>query len=440
MKKLAALAIASVLALSLMSAADSAAAARFTPREGVTFNSPLGSRPVERAIFNKIINSINGSPRGSDIKILSWNFLTREGATALLRAQRRGVRVRILMDDVNNTEIVNQPWRRLKSGLRAGNKGRPKKRQSWARVCVGSCRGKTGSAHSKFFVFSQVGRARNVVIQGSANLTIASTRNQWNDIYTYVGDKDVYGFASKIFLEAAADKPLGNPLAVKRFGGHRLIMFPLTKKRPDPVMQVLNQVVCRGAKNTANGRTVIRIAPDVIRQNRGMRLARKIRDLWNRGCNIRIGYTVVGIDIGRLLRSGAGRGPVPMKHLVQDFNGDGEFDNYFHLKAMSIVGHMGKQRRAFVTLNGSANWSGLAGVSDENLGLYYSRGITLKYQGHLNYWYDNFPKPPPPDPQTARSGASGQLIFGWGKKAVYEDGTPLAGDVTFKPFAHGVAD
>ena len=91
-----------------------------------------------------------------------------------------------------------------------------------------------------------------------------------------------------------------------------------------------------------------------------MALARKVRELWDRGCDIQIGYTVIGVDVGRVLRSPAGRGPVPMKHLVQDFDGDGEFDNYFHLKAMSIVGNVGGDRSGYVVLNGSANWSGLA--------------------------------------------------------------------------------
>ena len=47
---------------------------------------------------------------------------------------------------------------------------------------------------------------------------------------------------------------------------------------------------------------MIRIAPDVLRQARGMSLATKVRDLWNQGCDIKIGYTVMGIDVGRFLR------------------------------------------------------------------------------------------------------------------------------------------
>ena len=68
-------------------------------------------------------------------------------------------------------------------------------------------------------------------------------------------------------------------------------------------MQMLNRVKCRGATNTAEGRTKIRIAPDVIRQDRGHGAwPGRSAQLWNNGCNIRIGYTVIGLDVGRMLR------------------------------------------------------------------------------------------------------------------------------------------
>ena len=424
----------------------------YTPHAGASFNSPLGPVSTRRVIFRKILRSVNSAPRGSRILFFTWNFLTREGADDLLRAQRRGVTVRLLMDDGNNTAIVNQPYRRLKHGLRQGNHGIEKKsRRSWARTCQGSCRGGTGSAHAKFFVFSQAGKARYVTMQGSANLTLASTNNQWNDIYTTVRNKAVYDYYVSRFQEAARDKKLRHPYSVERFGGMRLMMFPLAgrtkagKKPQDPVMDLLDQVRCRRARNTANHRTTIRIAPDVIRKERGMRLATKVRKLWDSGCNIRIGYTVVGVDIGRMLRADTGRGPVPMKHLVQDFDGDGEFDNYFHLKSMSIVGNVGGKRRGYVVLNGSANWSGLARASDENLGVYWNKALTLRYQDHLDYWYENFPKSEPADPNTttaARRGrvaAEDQLVFGSGKNAVFEDGTPYS-TTGVDPYAHLDAD
>lgn len=413
------------------SAASPAAAApdHYTPKQGVTFNSPLGDRSTRRAIYRRVVRSINSSPHGSEIYLFTWNFLTAQGTDALLRAQGRGVRIRLLMDDRNLTEIDNPPYRRLKAGLRNGNEDRRKDRHSWARVCDHSCRGKTGSAHSKFFLFSKVGRAERVMMQGSANFTLASTNNQWNDVFTHVGSKRVWDFGRQVFQEAAKDRPAKHPYATEFINNFRLIMFPNTGKQvPDPVNNLLKKVRCFGATNTASGRTVLRIAPDAVRQERGMRLARKVRSLWDHGCDVRIGYTVMGIKIGRMLRADGGRGPVPMKHLVQDFDGDGEFDNYFHLKAMSIVGNVGGHRAGNVVLNGSANWSGLAKVSDENLGVYWRKGLTRRYQAHLDYWYENFP-----------SDGQSRLVFGSGRNAVYEDGTPVSTDGV-NPFARMETD
>ena len=425
------------LALPVSVAPATATPDNFTPRAGVTFNSPTGDFGVRRAIFRKILRSIHSTPRGADIKFFTWNFLTRSGADALLRAQRRGVRVKVLMDDGNDTEIANTSWARLKRGLRVGNEGRPQDRRSWAHVCRGSCRGSNGSAHSKFFMFSEVGKAKRVVMQGSANFTLASTNNQWNDIFTHTEGRGVWDFASRIFKEAAQDRAADRPYAVYHQKNFKLMMFPHTRTaKPDPVMQLLRQVRCRGADNSATGRTVIRIAPDVIRKDRGMALARKVRGLWNDGCHVKIGYTVVGRDVGRYLRSDGPRGPVPMRHLVQDFDGDGEFDNYFHLKAMSIRGHLGQDRTGWAVLNGSANWSGLARVSDENLGIYYRSGLTKRYQSHLEYWYNNFPGGGSSSGRTtARTTLDDdQLIFGSGRNAVYEDGTSVTGGL-YDPFA-----
>ena len=409
----------------------------FTPRPGPTFNNPVGGPTARRAIFRKVMRSVNSSPRGSDIKIFTWNFLTSEGKDALLRAQRRGVRVRLLMDDSNSNAFVpNPPFRRLRAGLRNGNRDFPARRHSWARTCEKTCRGGGGSAHSKFFMFSEVGRAKRVVIQGSANFTIASTTNQWNDIYTHVGNRKVWDFTSRIFREAARDRRARDPYATKDFGKFRLLMFPNTgHNSPDPVMQMLKRVRCHGATNTKSGRTRIRIVPDVIRHARGMRLGRKVRRLWNNGCDVRIGYTVVGIDVGRMLRDGSGRGPVPMKHLVQDHDGDGEFDNYFHMKSMTIVGNYAGDRSGHALLNGSANWSGVAKVSDENLGIYRGRGRVLRYQKHINYWYSRFPSGGSRREGSLRTTTDDGLVFGAGRNAVYANGAPV-GDSELNPFAN----
>jgi hypothetical protein len=409
-----------------------AAPDNFTPKPGPTFNSPIGNKANQRKIYNRVLRSINSSPKGASIDIFSWNFLTQQGKDALLRAARRGVTVRLIMDDRNVEQIDNPSFPQLKAGLRKYNLNHPKKPNNWARLCVGTCRAKGGSAHSKFFLFSKVGRAERVVMQGSANFTVASTSNQWNDIYTHTGNPKVWKFYQEIFREASKDEPAQPAYADENLGKFRMIAFPIRGKNAvDPIMQTLRRVKCKGATNTGTGRTRIQIAPDVIRQKRGMVLAKKLRKMWNNGCNIRIGYTVVGVQIGRFLRQSSGRGPVPMKHLTQDFNDDGEFDNYFHLKSMTIRGHYGDDRSGWALVNGSANWSSLAKVSDENVGIYRSKDRVRRYENHLDFWYENFPKN---GGSGARTISDDRLIFGGGRNAVYEDGESVTGGL-YDPFA-----
>jgi len=364
-------------------------AGRYTPRPGVTFNSPVGSDDREDKIYDKIIRSIRSTPRGQDIRIMSWNIQSRGAVDTLLRAQRRGVRVRVLMSRSNAAAIDNHSWFRLQRGLRRGNANRREARHSWARECRASCRGRAGSAHAKYFLFSRSGRARDVVIHGSANLTTASTSNQWNDVYTLINRESPYKFFVRVFQQMAKDRPVRPPYTTWSSGGSdRFLFFPGPSAQRDPRMQLLNKVRCHGATNTRSHRTRIRIAPDVLRESRGMALGRKIWQLWQSGCDLRVGYTVMGRDVGRMMRRPGRRGQgVPMRHLVQDVNGDGQFDRYFHLKAMSIVGHVGGDRSNWVVLNGSSNWSSRAYRSDENLGIHWRERLTRQYQDHFNYWY-----------------------------------------------------
>ncbi|QVT80886.1 hypothetical protein ENKNEFLB_03287 [Nocardioides aquaticus] len=180
--------------LSLMAGAP-AQAGKYTPRSGPTFNSATGNGAAQRSIVDKIVKTIRSTPRGAHIQIMTWNYASPTATDALLRAQKRGVKVNVLMAKGNLTRVDNPTFKRLRAGLDRGNRGRDKARRSWARTCVQSCRGRGGAAHAKFYLFSQSGRARNVLIQGSANLTTAASSNQWNDVRTTSGSNSGYGFA-----------------------------------------------------------------------------------------------------------------------------------------------------------------------------------------------------------------------------------------------------
>ncbi len=363
---------------------------------GIKFNSPLGSRADKFRINDHIKDAIDHARPGSKIKIMTWNFMSASAADALLRAQRRGVVVRLLMDASNNDEDTpNPPFRKLKRGLAEQNGKKRPERRSQAKVCTNSCRSTGGAAHAKFFLFSRTGKSRDVFMQGSANLTLAAATNQWNDIFTFVDRPKIYDFAEGVFDEMWRDEPVKRPYVSLQAGRYGMYFSPYKGRNftVDPVQDAMNQVRCRGTVRSGNARnrTIIRSAPDVIRGKRGMVAARQLKALWDRGCDVRIIYTVMGIDVRKVLRGAGGRGPVPMRHLVQDFDGDGDFDNYFHMKVLTINGVLGKDRTTFLTFNGSSNTSDLATWSDENIGSLRGRNYTLKYQKHIDYWFENRP-------------------------------------------------
>lgn len=375
---------------------------------GVTFNSPTGSPAVRARIMNRIIGAINRVPAGEEIRIMSWNIMTKAGVDALLRAQHRGVRVLVIMDSTNvSKDVPNPGFLRLKSGLATFNtkyKVRAERR-SYAKTCQGSCRrGNTASAHAKYFLFSAVGKTKWVLIQGSANFTSASVNNQWNDIYTYTDRKGIYDFARKIHMQMWADRNVYPTWAQYKTDNYDLYFSPRIADASvegsvtpaDPLMTALNQVTCKGAESgNANGRTIIRAAPDVIRGSWADVVAKRLKALWNAGCDVKVGYTVIGISTRKILTAKTGRGPVPLQQLAQDKDGDGVFDNYFHLKAWTINGWLGNDKAAYWTLNGSSNISGLSQASDENIGVFRIKGVTLAYQNHIDHWFHNPPKSRP---------------------------------------------
>jgi phosphatidylserine/phosphatidylglycerophosphate/cardiolipin synthase-like enzyme len=369
----------------------------YTPKGGPTFNNPLGGVEAKFRVVGKIINSIQAAPKGSEIRIMSWNMMSANAVTAMLNAQRRGVKISLLMDDINRTEIPNPHFARLKNGLRAGNKGRPKARKSYAKTCDGSCRGRGGQAHSKFYLFSKSGKAKRVLMEGSANLTTAAAVNQWNDIYTFVNNKTLYKFAQGVFDQMWLDTEQPAPYTSVETNQVQMFFSPLGGPNypgVEPSQALLDQVQCMnagpGAGNQRN-RTVVRVAPDVMRNLRGETMARTIKRLWDSGCDVRVTYTVLGYDVYKILKGSGGRGAVPMRHLVQDFDRDGEFDNYFHLKAITINGRVGDNPAAYYLVNGSSNISGLATISDEQSAIIKRRGSVKQYQKYIDYWFDNAP-------------------------------------------------
>ncbi|MEQ6903556.1 phospholipase D-like domain-containing protein [Nocardioides sp. YIM 152588] len=374
-----------VLAQDTTDLADEAAAddterpKRFRVKEGVLFNHPFND---QRVIHAKMIRVINHAQKGAVIRSMSWNFQDTSIRNALIRAHKRGVAVRFIMA----RSLRNAGFNQLTNALKKGNKKRPQARRSWTGTCSHSCRGKGGSMHSKWITVSQSGRSHNIVMQGSANLTSSAAVNQWNDWYT-VKDKKIFDAYAKVFEQSRKDRKV-KPFQVR--SGNTLAWFAPTGKKPDLVLKLLNQVKCKGARGAGiNGRTSIRVASAVIQEERGQRIASKLNELHNKGCNIRMVYTLSSLNVLKAL------GNVPVRHLAYDTKpagGDGSYDDYLHMKAMAISGHMGSNRGARVVFNGSANWSTMGKVSDEQGMVIRSQPLEKQYGKWITKLYQNAPK------------------------------------------------
>ena len=248
--------------------------------------------------------------------------------------------------------------------------------RSWFHTCSNSCRGKGGAMHAKMYLFSKTGAQPRVVMSSSANMTGASASSQYNDMFTVLGSKRAYKSSIKVFNEASRDRPAA--ARVYTAGNIRGWFQPRAGLR-DLVSKMLDRVKCKGARGAGiNGRTSLRIAQDVILGNRGVRIAKQIKQLHREGCNIRLVYSQLGGKVWRILQG------VPRNHLVRDSDGDGAYDVYLHMKAMAISGHYGGRRGARLVYQGSENWSSLASISDEQ-GLVIDRArVERRYGRQIN--------------------------------------------------------
>ncbi len=386
------------VSLSGVSAPASATPDHYVPATGPAFNNPYGNKAAVRRLISQVNRTIDSVPRGGRIRISAWNVRSANITNALIRAHKRNVSVQVVMDRGNwNPNNPNVDAARLSAALKVGNKDRTKSKKSFLRRCIGSCRGKHGIPHSKFFLFNKVRVKKNkkvktvkwVAMYGSYNATELGATIQWNDLYTVKKDEARYRSFLGVFNEMAKDKAIKNAYTGYDDGVVGTSFYPYVGSEattPDPIMDVLNSVSCKGAKNKT-GTTRIRIAQTSMYGDRGLKLARKISQLKRQGCNIRLVYAMFGTEVLRIMRAAK----VPLTHLAYDNNEDGLYDRYVHMKSMAISGNVAGDPGAKITWNGSANWTSVALASDEVVGVVRKKWVTNRYMQWIDYLFTHRP-------------------------------------------------
>ncbi|GAA4098887.1 phosphatidylserine/phosphatidylglycerophosphate/cardiolipin synthase family protein [Nocardioides kongjuensis] len=347
-------------------AAQAAPDPAYVVKPGIVFNHPFRSARKKTKIQRRIVKTVKNVPAGESIRLMTWNFDSPRLAKVFVNAHKRGVSVQIIMSrGLARSQGPGRSYPTLRRALAKGNADRPKQLRSWIRTCSSTCRGKGGAMHSKLMLVSRSGATRWIAMQGSGNFTGAAAVQQFNDWTTITENQPLYDGWMTMWKQAKKDrnaKPLRFTVPSTTTPGSTITsMFAPHKKKTDPALKVLNQVQCTGATNVPGGRTKVRVANAVWGDQRGVRVARKVRELANAGCDVRIVFMMMPLKIRTILRG------LPAKQMVYITGATANKfkDRYVHMKGLSVQGNVAGRADGNAVLSSSENWTQLGWHSDE---------------------------------------------------------------------------
>jgi phosphatidylserine/phosphatidylglycerophosphate/cardiolipin synthase-like enzyme len=365
--------------------------AGYKPPAGAHFNVPIGGRDAQLRIEKVVTGAIRHAKKGSTIRIALFSFDRRNMAEELIKAHRRGVNVQVLLNDHQITRAMRMMNRAFGHSL---------KRRSWMRQCNSGCRSRGEFLHSKMYLFEHTGKAKNVTMVGSVNLTTNALIHQWNDVYVVNNHDKTYDRFRKVFNEMKRDKPVKRPYHVYNINRRyqlQVLPFMNPNRSSDPMMRILNKVKCKGAtgKSGINGRTMIRVDMHRWANRRGGYLADKIVNLWAAGCNVKVMHGSADDTVRARITRSTKRGRVPIRSNGFDDSGDGMIDRYTHHKYLIISGHYGNNTSENRIFTGSSNWA-LRGLSGDEL-IFRVRGprAVNQYRSNFDYIWNNGSRPIP---------------------------------------------
>jgi phosphatidylserine/phosphatidylglycerophosphate/cardiolipin synthase-like enzyme len=388
---------------------------RYMPKEGAHFNVARGGAAQYR-IEREIIGAINHAIKGTAIRMTMFSFDRMPVADALVRAKRRGVSVQVL---VNNHEMTSAQAK-LRKVL-----GNNRSKKNWWFQCKSSCRGQLDVNHSKFVLFRKAGGANYTTMVGSMNMKRNGTDNQFNDLFVENGQKQLYSFYNRVFNEMAKDK-FAKPMYLKKSMGNgkfwvHVLPFPRaplgTKKTrytvaKDPINQILRPIKCTGAR-TPSGRTAVRVNMHAWDGTRGTMLANRFRDLYARGCDVKILVGFAGEKVRRVFANRTKRGFVPVRSTGFDTNGDREIDKYSHEKTLMVNGNYGKKRGDKFIVTGSANHQDGGQYGDEIIMRVRGSRLHSQYVNNWNLKWNRYSHGFSWNRPGLNARSSGPAILGW---------------------------
>ena len=386
---------------------------KWRPAQGAFFNTPRHGAK-QWILHQHIVGAIDHAKPGSYIRIALFSFDRKYVASKLIKAKRRGVHVQVLLNDHQVTPAQKMLHRAL---------GTKRKRKSFAYECHHGCRSTGENLHTKFYLFSHTGGAFKTVMTGSVNLTGNSAMNQYNDLYVVNNAAKLTKKFRVLWGQLKKDKPAHPGWLVQKAGPHfRLEATPFPHPGPhhDPIISILNKVHCLGATHGTGNKvhhTVVRVVMHAWNDERGHYIAQKMRQLYSRGCDVKLQYGFAGESVRNTFAARTGRGFMPVHTTGKDTNEDGLIDLYTHQKELLISGHYAKSTHTRLVVTGSSNYNKDGIRGDEEIFLIKNRLPAWKayIKDFQRMWehfstrvkYIPYPNPDPNEPPTTGARAMG---------------------------------
>lgn len=378
-------------------------AAAYKVSSGATFNNPFGSTSARWRIINKIGSAIDHTPKGSTIRLAVYSITIDKVASKLIAAHKRGVNVRIVTDDhlydyenEARREAMTTQIERLKKAL-----GTDVKKDSFVKVCGQGCMSDNqfASMHAKLYMFSTSGSSKNVAMLSSSNPSVTHT-NAWNNLYTFVGNADIYNKLKDYFEDMTKEPDKGDWYSNTEIGAYRLYTFPRKNPSLDEYVHytMLKKISCTGVAkgygtkptDPKSSRTIVDVSMFKITENR-MEVAEQLSTLGKQGCLVRVALShestpdtvikelvtdgkvqVRDLDVWKTVKNGV---TGKKERIVY---------NYTHDKYIAINGSYDGDNSASIVFTGSPNIT--------SAGLRYNNEIMVRLSSKNDYlaYHSNF--------------------------------------------------
>ncbi|MCF3122899.1 hypothetical protein IPZ68_24790 [Streptomyces arenae] len=291
-----AVALATVLSAAGLHAAGAAgtASAEAAPAwtEGPIFNDPKGDTAHQYAIRARLLELTNAAVPGSTIKVAVYHVWEASVVDALVAAKNRGVHVQILLDETSRSDRpANTSYSTLKTAL-----GTDKSKPSFVTLCptgkscLGDPRYGKSIMHNKFWLFSEVEGAKDVVVQTTSNSTPSAHTKFFNDALLLPDNPAMYDAYADYFTDMLGKRWADWDYRTVSSGRYKAYFFPRngTVNETDTMYSVLNNVKCtyRDAAGVTQ-HTKVRAAIFKITRKQ---IADKFVALKKAGCSVSILY------------------------------------------------------------------------------------------------------------------------------------------------------